>query len=224
MDLNVQIFTGGCREQADIDAEQILKKLRRISEKVNIKSGLIGWNIDMDISGIVSFLKDVGADVFLWMPVFSELDGMADFSPLIGEKGEVTINYDRGNGEAFNFCCPANTENTEKVLDIYEKYYSGKDYDGIFIDKIRFPSFIGETDSVHSCYCDYCKRNFDIPDPHELSPFDVVNPLGITRYSNLRYEMDDIYKKLFDYKDIAVYTSIKRLCDYFKKQNMKRQI
>jgi len=30
MDLNVQLFTGGCREQADLDIPQILKKLRRI--------------------------------------------------------------------------------------------------------------------------------------------------------------------------------------------------
>jgi len=221
MDLNVQLFTGGCKDPADLDIPHVMKKLRRISERVKIKSALIGWNIDIDISEIYTFLKDAGTEVFLWLPVFSELDGMADFSSLIGRNGVVKINYDRGNNESFNFCCPANPDNTDKVIDIYEKYYRHYDYDGIFIDKIRFPSFIGGQDTVFSCYCDYCRKNFNIPSPHDLSPDDATNPLGITGYSNLRYEMSDVYKKLFAYKDTAVFNSIKRLSDYFRKQKMK---
>jgi len=221
MDLNVQMFTGGCKSQADFDVQQILKKLRRISEKVKIKSGLIGWNTDIDISEILSYLKDNGAEVYLWMPVFSELDEITDFSPLTGKNGIIKINYDRGNDESFNFCCPANPDNTDKVISVFEKYYSSNTYDGIFIDKIRFPSFIGGRDAIFSCYCDYCKKNFDIPDPREFSAIDPVNPLGISKYSNLRYDISEVYKKLFDYKDTAVFNSIKRLCDYFRSRDMK---
>ena len=221
MDLNVQMFTGSCKRHVDFDVQHISKKLRRISEKVKIKSGLIGWNINIDTSDIITYLKEKGAEVYLWMPVFSELDEMADFSPLIGRNGIVQINYDRGNDESFNFCCPANPDNTDKVISIYEKHYGGNVYDGIFIDKIRFPSFIGGLDPVFSCYCDYCRNNFDIPDPRELSPVDLINPLGISEYNGLRYKMSEVYTKLFDYKDTVVYNSIRRLCDYFRNRDMK---
>jgi len=221
MDLNVQLFTGGCREQADLDIPHILKKLRRISERVSIKSALIGWNIDVDTTQIAKYLKDVGADVYQWLPVFSELDGMGEFAPIIGRNGVPKIMYDRGNGETFNFCCPANPDNVDKVIKVYKEHYNSSAFDGVFIDKIRFPSFIGGQDTVFSCYCDYCKKNYDVPDLHELSIIDPVNPFGITEYKNLRYEMNDIFAKLFDYKDTAVFNSIKRLCDYFREQDLK---
>jgi len=221
MDLNVQLFTGGCKEPVEPDVRQILKKLRRISEKVNIKSGLIGWNIDMDISEIIKYLRDIGAEVYQWLPVFSELDGMADFAPIVGRNGIPKITYDRGNGETFNFCCPANPENVDKVINIYDKHYRNSAFDGVFIDKIRFPSFIGGQDTVFSCYCDYCKNNYDVPSPDELSVVDAINPLGISEYKNLRYLMDDFYLQLFDYNDTAVLNSIKPLCDYFRELGLK---
>jgi len=220
MDLNVQIFTGTCKNPADLEAGRVVDKLRRILERTKITSGFIGWNVDTDVSEIAALLRDSDADVYLWLPIFSELDVLAEFSPIIGSKNTEVIN-DRGDDETFNFCCPANPGNVDRAIDIFEKYYSDDIYDGVFIDRIRFPSFFGGKDMVFSCFCEYCRSKYDVPDPSELAALDGENPLGITRYKDLRYEMSGVYQKLFDYKSEAVTRSLERLCDYFRKRGLK---
>jgi len=227
MELNIQLFTGGCRKPTDLDVAQVMEKLRRILKRTRISNGLIGWNINTDVTEIIKLLKDAGAGVYLWLPVFSELDGLADFSPIVSACGGALVNYDRGNGETFNFCCPARPDNVDKVIGIFEKYYDNGSYDGVFIDKVRFPSFAGGKDAVYSCYCDYCRSRYDLPDPLELDDGDSqkknenINPLGLTGYTDMRYSADGAHKKLFDYKGAAVFNSLNRLCAYFRGRGLK---
>ena len=205
-----------------MDQQAVIGKLGRILKKANIANAFIGWNKDIDISKITSFLKDSGTAIYLWLPVFSELDALAGFLPIVGhEKKELKINYDMGNGETFRFCCPAHEGNVEAIIKTFEKHYSKISCDGVFLDKIRFPSFIGGLDTVLGCFCDYCRSAYDLPGPEDLRITDNTNPLGIISYRDLRYEMNGAYKKLFDYKCDAVYNSLERLCVYFRERGLK---
>ena len=222
MELSVQLFTGSAITAEQIDISKIIKKLNNIYKRTNISGAYIGWNKDIDISGIINLLKDRGTDIYLWLPVFSELSLLADFKPLIGIDGKIIETlYNTDNEELFTFCCPADPENVKTVIDVFEKYYDKDIYDGIFLDKIRFPSFIGGLGTVTSCYCDYCRSVFDLPTQDDLDFEDIANPMGISVYKDLHYEMDPAYKKLFDYKANAVYRSLKQLCSYFKGRGFK---
>ena len=220
MDLSVQIFTGSCMKPVEINTRAVIDKLNKIIKKKNISNAIIGWNKDADLSEIISLLKGNGADIYLWLPVFSELEALTDFFPLVkSDNKELKINYDAGNGEKFLFSCPANFKNIEKIIAVFEKYYGERVYDGVFLDKIRFPSFIGGLDSVLTCFCDYCRSKHDLP--KEWGIHDSENPLGIRSYNNLSYNLDDRYKKLFDYKCDAVFNSLEYLCRYFRGRGLK---
>ena len=222
MDINIQLFTGSCNTTANIDILLIKSKLNKILKKTNISNAFIGWNKDTDLSEIISLLKYNGTSVYLWLPVFSELDALTDFSPVIGSKNEkLKINFDMGNDENFMFYCPADIKNLEKVIEVYEKHYDKGIYDGVFLDKIRFPSFIGGVNSVLGCFCDFCRSNYDLPEINQLFIKDSINPLGIIRYKDLHYDMNDTFKKLFDYKCDAIFNSLKFLCTYFRNRGLK---
>ena len=222
MDISVQLYTGSCTKPAELDQRGILHKLNRILRRTDIKNAIIGWNKDVDLSEIVFFLKHKGVPLYLWLPVFSELDELSLFLPLIGlDNRKIEINFNMGNNEKFQFCCPANPENIERIIGIYEKHYYKEIYDGVFLDKIRFPSFLGGMNSVSGCFCSYCRSNYSLPGKAELQITNSMYPFGIMSYNNLSYDLNDSYKKLFDYKCDAIFHSLEWLCKYFREKDLK---
>ena len=220
MDLVLQLFTGGCITPAQLDIDAIKGRLIKILENTKITGLLIGWNKDADLSEITQLIKDNGAEVHLWLPVFSELGELADFPPLIGnDRKKLEIDFDMGNGETFEFYCP--TSAVEQIIDIYEKYYDNEVYDGVFLDKIRYPSFIGGESTLYRCFCDVCGSGNDLPDFGKFLELDSVNPLGISGYEDLRYKLDSRFNKLFDYKCDVIYHSLEKLCAYFRGRDLK---
>jgi len=204
-----------------LDTRSLLDKINKILSKTKITSVFIGWNKDSDLSDIVQYLKRNGAEIYLWLPVFSELDSLVDFSPLIIGQGreKAEISFSIGTEESFLFYCPSS--NIEKIISIYERYYNSDIYDGVFLDKIRYPSFIGGIQTVISCYCDYCMAGYDFPEPGMLLSANAANPLGIVSYKDLHYRLDEGFEKLFDRKCDVIYHSLENLCTYFRGKGMK---
>ena len=220
MDINLQLYTGGCIESVCLDTRSIVNKINKVLKKTKISCVFIGWNKDVDLSEILRLLRDNDVDVYLWLPVFSELDVLEDFTPLIGYDCEkIEVSFEMGNNEHFTFYCPLSA--TERVIKIYEECYSGEIFNGVFLDKIRYPSFIGGINSVLGCYCDTCKASYDLPKFSKPLVFNAINPLGIVSYEDLRYQFDCGFKKLFDYKNDAIYQSLKKLCAYFRNKGIK---
>ena len=222
MELSIQLFTGSATTPEQMDVRKVVEKLNKIYDRTSISGAYIGWNKDVDISGLVKLLKDNGTDIYFWLPVFSELSLLAEFRPLIGIDGrKIEMLYSADNEELFAFCCPADPVNVEIAIGIFEKYYDKDIYDGIFLDKIRFPSFIGGLSTATSCYCEYCRSAFDLPTADDLDFEDIANPMEIRSYKDLRYEMNPAFSKLFEYKSEAVYRSLERLCSYFRSRGLK---
>ena len=215
----IQIHTGGYdTAPAQLDVPAVLGKLSRIYENAHIDCVMIGWNPRAEIDVIVDFLKERGTDVYLWLPVFSGLDGL---SPLIGTDGKPVVHsYKAEKGERFDFGCPVDLENLRRFKLFFETHFRGRHFDGVFLDKIRFPSFISGSGPVLTCFCPYCTPLHKISGEIEL--FEGENPLSLTSYSGLRYTMaDKRLARLFDYKANAVTTAIAELADFFRVRGYK---
>jgi len=215
----VQIFTGGFDTDPEkINIPDVKRKLLRLHEKAKIDCVMIGWNPKADIDEIIDFLKEHRIDVYLWLPVFSGLDG---FAPLIGADGSPVVhNYKAEKGERFDFGCPADPNNIQHIKDSFEKNFANKRYDGIFLDKIRFPSFISGKDPVFSCYCPYCLPHHNLSG--SIDVYENENPLGITSYKDLRYVIDnERLTTLFNYKADVVTAGILQLIKYFRGKGYK---
>ncbi|MCL2084016.1 MAG: hypothetical protein FWH06_02015 [Oscillospiraceae bacterium] len=217
--VTVQIYTGGFDSAPEpLDIPSILKKLEKIRQRANIAGVMIGWSPNADIGAIAGFLRRHGIGVYLWLPVFSGWDGL---SPLMGGQGRpAEQGYLAEKGERFDFGCPANPENVRHVIRIFEERYAAGPYDGIFLDKIRFPSFISGIQPVLTCFCPHCRPLHGISERFE--PRGGENPLGITAYEGLRYTLaDEALAGLFAYKSEAVTASAAVLSGYFRKRGYK---
>jgi hypothetical protein len=216
----LQLFTGGGDYSARLDIPEILRKLGRVLDTGRLDRLIVGWAPAADISWLRAALRGSGVKLFLWLPCFSELETLGDFPPLIGADAKpADIRFERGNGERFRFACPA--ASPEHVIKAYGKHYADAGYDGVFLDRIRYPSFIGGFSSVLGCYCGLCREQHPLPDAGELAARDGANPLGLSAYENMRYSMDDAFMRLFDRKCDAVYGAVSVLAGFFRARGLE---
>ena len=216
MDVVIQISTG-LPGTPGVDEDALLRKLRAIRQAFPIAAALIGWNPATWPSRAADWLRGLGADVYLWLPVFS---GWDDLAPLIGLDGRLVEQpYRSAAGERFDFGCPANPANVAATLARFDQEFAGQRYDGVFLDKIRFPSFIDGLAPVLTCGCPWCAAHFGVQAP----PLDGGdNPLGLVAYRDGRWDVAEArVAQLFAHKAAAVTASVTALADGFRQRGYK---
>jgi hypothetical protein len=102
--------------------------------------------------------------IFLWYNVLSDIAGMADSDLVVNWRGQRS----RGWGgwaekraevaETFRFACPNNPAARAKTLTRLRELLTRYSFDGVFLDKIRFPSPANGLEEVVSCFCDHCRH------------------------------------------------------------------
>ena len=111
-----------------------------------------------------------GVKVHQWSSLFSEYDDRADFDPVIGQDGKP---HEKVYGENFNFRCSASERNVELYCDIQAESMRGADFDGVFLDRVRYPSV---TNGALACFCPECVKRYraDGIDPETLGKTEIV--------------------------------------------------
>ena len=214
----VQIYTGEIHSAPQpLDIPALISKFEQIYQKAHLDCVMIGENPDAEIDELADYLRQRGTDVYLWLSVFS---GHRGLSALVNPQNKpVRQDYDPDD-EKFVFGCPGNPENIRYIKQIFEKYYQRRKYDGIFLDKIRFPGFSCGTEPVFTCFCPHCRANYPVSDRIQIG--NGENPLGITGYGNLKYTLaDKNLDDLFAYKAEAVTASLISLIAYFREKKYK---
>ena len=217
MDLAVQVFTG-LPGGPGIDQPALRRRLERITEATAITVAMIGWNPAAWPAAVADWLRDQGTAVYLWLPVFS---GWDDLSPLVGPSGRpVAQPYRSAQGERFDFGCPANPDNVERIIERFDADYAGPVYDGVFLDKIRFPSFIDGLAPIQTCFCPHCAARFGPDRAARLDQGD--NPLGLLPYQGPGWHSaDDGVTRLFAAKASAVTGSVTVLAQALRARGLR---
>lgn len=230
----LQIFSGGFNENK-ITFEAIEQKLRNILEKIDADKIIIGWSTKKEIYiKIKELLKDYDTELYLWIPVFSEIGILKDAVPSIDFKGEKVGSYALQEGENFQFYCPTDKKNIQRFIEIYEENFDDIGFDGVFLDKIRYGSFSNGIDAVFSCFCTKCKelykeKSLDLEalkkEINELKAgkenYNKI-PFNITGYNKGVYEFkNSIWGGFFRLKSEIIYDTLLILKDYFSSKNMK---
>lgn len=245
----LQIFSGGFSGGA-VSYEVVEKKLLSALPGLNVKKVIMGWAPEKALyEKTAELLAKRNIEFYLWFPVFSETGTIRPLQPLVdlwdrqlaGPKGGVAINdgvindgaLDGGainGGEDFSFCCPNSPRNIEKILDIFESEFASIPFTGIFLDKIRYPSFAQEDgmSGVFSCFCPHCqgkyfKAKFNFENLKEALSRRVSAPLGITNYRGNGYYVfeDPVIAEFFSLKAAFIYRYLAQLCDYFRERGLK---
>ena len=156
----LQVFTGAWHA-AHENPENVIRKISDIASRIPVDKIIIGWNSDPSVYRETgAFLHSRGIRMLLWLPVFSEVSGISEPDELTDVFGNAVPSPFAQEGEDFLFGCPSSPRNRQIVKDIYEKYFSGCGFDGVFLDKIRTPSFVSGIYGVLSCGCGRCRKAF----------------------------------------------------------------
>lgn len=230
----VQIFTGGFKNK-EIKFNDIKCKLLELMEYIDIEKVIMGWNVDKELYiKTKKLLNKYSVELYLWLPCFSEIGLLEKSNLLIDYTGKEIKGYTLQEDENFEFYCPNNKENIENVKKIYSTYFSEIEFDGIFLDKIRYASFSNKLNGVFNCFCKDClniyeKNNIDkkslIIEMNNVSNEVISNedtPFGITEYINGKYKFKNkIWENFFEIKNQSIYNALVDISSYFKDKGLK---
>jgi len=233
--INIQAFTRGLGVDG-IEFSGLKKKLDLLFDSLDIENVIIGWANNKKLyEETKEYLEKRKAKMLLWFPVFSELGYFREFQPVVDFRGNKISSYKLQEGENFEFYCPTNKDNLRNVIEIFEQeYFAETGFDGVFLDKIRYPSLSNGMNSVFSCFCPECKKamadyGIDVDELlHELADmiedgpeFKLRKQIPIRENSDFTYEFENpVLKKFFDFKNHNICSSVEKLCSHFKEKNL----
>jgi len=144
---------------AEIEPVEARARLRAAFERLPISRVLLGWNLP---SALVEACREeahrAGARLFRWHPL---LTGDGAFVPrlewrTVGLDGEPVPGF-RGLPE-FTFVCPNRPAVRKAVRRHLAEVIGSGAYDGVFLDRIRYPSPAADPTRLLACFCDDCCR------------------------------------------------------------------
>lgn len=59
--------------------------------------------------------------------------------------------------ETFDFCCPSQAGLAQRLLEKYDRDFAGCAFDGMFLDRIRYPSLTVGAEALFGCACGECR-------------------------------------------------------------------
>jgi hypothetical protein len=144
---------------ATIDPEAARNRLRAAFERLPLSYVLLGWELPQPVQKACREETTArGAQLYRWHPL---LTGDGTLLPhrewqTIGLQGEPVPGF-RGMPE-FTFICPNRPQVREVVLHHLEQVVRRGDYDGVFLDRIRYPSPAADPSRWLACFCEACQR------------------------------------------------------------------
>ena len=226
----MQIFSGGFLGEA-VPFKAVEEKLSMVLPRLPVSKVIMGWagggsrETRSLYEKTAVFLEKSNIEFYLWFPVFSETGVLKSLDPLVDLHGRpLESQSGSGKEENFSFCCPGSRHNIEKILEIFEEEFSSMPFSGIFLDKIRYPSFAQGQRGVFSCFCPHCAAEYADPGQvRDALSGTFSQPLGINGYLGCgTYEFEDpLIMEFFSLKAGFISRSMQRICRYFREKRLK---
>jgi len=223
----------------DID-DNLKKKLVRTKEILDLDA-LIVWSDankkDLDI--VREVCTDLKIKTYLWYPILADTPGIK----IEREKAVETFDGLHGYGklgcwnkigkgeEDFLFLCPNDEENISKIFNRYEMKIKESGFDGVFLDRIRFPSPSNGFEALFSCFCKSCINKFNSDYGEDLESyrdkiksffgqFKTIDSIDLKNcHSFFEIIVQGNLKKFYDFRKQNVYRMVKMFADKAKQMN-----
>jgi hypothetical protein len=156
--LAVQYLEAG-PQVAAIPPERVRARLRAACERLPLTHVLIGWNVPQPtLDACREETHRAGAKLYRWHPL---LTGDGTFFPrpawrTLGLRGEPVPGFQ--DMPEFTFVCPNSPKARTAVLDRVRQVVGSGDYDGLFLDRIRYPSPAADPGRWLACFCGHCEQ------------------------------------------------------------------
>jgi hypothetical protein len=143
----------------EISPEAARTKLRAAFDLLPITHLLLGWNLPQPLVDACSEeARRNNAQFFRWHLLLTG-DGLLFPRPewrTIGLGGEPVPGFRKM--PEFTFICPNNPGGREAILSHFQERMGSGEYDGVFLDRMRYPSPAAGPSRWFACFCDDCFR------------------------------------------------------------------
>lgn len=137
----------------------VREKLRKAFSHLPFDYIIIGWDLPPAIIEVcASETARNGAQLYRWHPLLTGIGTLHQKSEwaTIGSEGKPIAGH---NGlTEFTFICPNRPAVKEAVLNHLKEELNKGIYQGIFLDRIRYPSPAINPKRYLACFCDDCRR------------------------------------------------------------------
>jgi len=160
--LTAQLSTGHSLPK-NLTSSKVLPVLSKAIDVVPFDVLIIGWEEIPDLFQKLTVKNTRMVDqVFLWYPMLSDYPGMEPDHLVVNFQGQSSQGWGEfvASGEmseTFRFACPNNPDALKTSLFNLERLLRTYDFDGVFLDKIRFPSPANGISDLLTCFCEHCK-------------------------------------------------------------------
>lgn len=234
MGFGFQIYLGAGRGRG-VSADRILEALppaRHIDELI------VGWSEEPELyQWLRAYTRRHGIRLWIWFPVFAEHPEGEGLRPQIniatGRPFETTC-FD--GDEQFGFFCPTDEQLPQTLLSRFDAVYGDVHPDGVFLDRIRFPSMAQNgLESLFGCHCQACVRWYEenglpaavLADCYQRIrsrglDMSCLNPLGIVGYQRGNYSFSDLeFSLLLSLKCRRITRTLSALIAGFRERGLK---
>ncbi len=144
---------------ADVTAQDARTRLREAMERLPLSMVLLGWNLpEALVDACAEECQRAGAKLYRWHPL---LTGNGVLTPIpawqcINRHGDPIPGH-LGMPE-FTFMCPNRPEVREAILAHLRDLLKDDRYQGVFLDRMRYPSPAADPENALGCFCEDCQR------------------------------------------------------------------
>ena len=152
-------FLEPCPQVVDYDPATVKAKLCSALSILPISIVMIGWDIPEDFVDICrEETNKRGIKLYRWQPLLTsdgELLVTKDYQ-VIGLNGDPVPGFK--NMPSFTFMCPNHEPYREQILEHTADILRPGKYDGIFLDRMRYPALTHDLNNSLACFCPACQE------------------------------------------------------------------
>jgi hypothetical protein len=149
-------FLEGGSNAANLAPEEAVALLRQALTQLPLTDLCLGWRLPAALlRAVTTFVRNASsATVWLWHPLLTGegSEPIRDEDLAIGPAGDPL----REAVDAFSFVCPNRKGAMTRAMHRLRADLAGAAYDGVFLDRIRWPSPARAPDRLLACFCDAC--------------------------------------------------------------------
>ncbi len=138
---------------------QARARLRQAFDRLPLEAILLGWDLPPALEeAVAAETRRAGARLFRWQPLLTgarRLDLPPEWA-VLGPGGAPVPGH--GGLAEFTFVCPNRPAVAEFVAERIETLAARGLFDGVFLDRIRFPSPAPDPTTRLGCFCRACAR------------------------------------------------------------------